>query len=154
MSDLPETGSAESVVKSWLSAIVDTAKKRDHPAHMNLISKKINLVGVPGFESIGYDDWANQCQHEFEHAVISDIQYQGLKVRAATDARIMFVTDETIIASDGTQNQQGIECLLEKETVMGKELDELIHELRPGITLPSKSLDEPEPQAEATPEQA
>jgi cell division protease FtsH len=46
------------------------------------------------------------------------------------------------------------ECLLEKETVMGKELDELIHELRPGITLPSKSLDEPEPQAEATPEQA
>ena len=46
------------------------------------------------------------------------------------------------------------ELLLEKETVMGKELDELIHELRPGITLPSKSLDEPEPQAEATPEQA
>ena len=46
------------------------------------------------------------------------------------------------------------EHLLEKETVMGKELDELIHELRPGITLPSKSLDEPEPKAEATPEQA
>ena len=46
------------------------------------------------------------------------------------------------------------ELLLEKETVMGKELDELIHGLRPGITLPSKSLEEPEPQAEATPEQA
>jgi cell division protease FtsH len=44
--------------------------------------------------------------------------------------------------------------LLEKETVMGKELDELIHELRPGIELPSKSLDEPEPQAEAEPGQA
>jgi cell division protease FtsH len=46
------------------------------------------------------------------------------------------------------------ELLLEKETVMGKELDELIHELRPGIELPSKSLDEPEPQAEAAPGQA
>ena len=46
------------------------------------------------------------------------------------------------------------ERLLEKETVMGKELDELIHELRPGITLPSKSLDEPEPpQAKAAPGQ-
>jgi cell division protease FtsH len=44
--------------------------------------------------------------------------------------------------------------LLEKETVMGKELDELIHELRPGIELPSKSLDEPEPKAEAAPGQA
>ena len=31
------------------------------------------------------------------------------------------------------------EVLLEKETVMGKELDELIHSLRPGIELPSKS---------------
>jgi cell division protease FtsH len=40
------------------------------------------------------------------------------------------------------------ELLLEKETVMGKELDGL------GITLPSKSLDEPEPQAEAAPGQA
>jgi cell division protease FtsH len=46
------------------------------------------------------------------------------------------------------------ELLLEKETVMGKELDELIHELRPGITLPSKSLEEPEPKAEATSGQA
>ena len=46
------------------------------------------------------------------------------------------------------------ERLLEKETVMGKELDGLIHELRPGIELPSKSLDEPEPQAEAAPGQA
>ena len=31
------------------------------------------------------------------------------------------------------------ESLLEKETVMGKELDELIHSLRPGIKLPSKT---------------
>jgi cell division protease FtsH len=34
------------------------------------------------------------------------------------------------------------EELLEKETVMGKELDELIHSLRPGIELPSKSADD------------
>ena len=36
------------------------------------------------------------------------------------------------------------EVLLEKETVMGKELDELIHSLRPGIELPSKSAEEQE----------
>jgi cell division protease FtsH len=34
------------------------------------------------------------------------------------------------------------EVLLEKETVMGKELDELIQELRPGIELPSRPLDD------------
>jgi cell division protease FtsH len=36
------------------------------------------------------------------------------------------------------------EVLLEKETVMGKELDELIHSLRPGIELPSKFAEDQE----------
>ena len=106
---------SESIVKTWLANIVKTASERDHAAHMNLISKKINLVGVPGFESIGYDDWSSQCQHDFNDNMIAEIQYQGLKIRAATEEQIMFVTHETIVASDGTKNQQGIECLLEKE---------------------------------------
>jgi cell division protease FtsH len=38
--------------------------------------------------------------------------------------------------------------LLEKETVMGKELDELIHSLRPGIELPSKSAEDQEATTE------
>jgi cell division protease FtsH len=41
------------------------------------------------------------------------------------------------------------ELLLERETVQGKELDELITELRPGIKLPSKSLEDLEPEAQA-----
>ncbi|NOQ20607.1 MAG: ATP-dependent zinc metalloprotease FtsH [Desulfobacterales bacterium] len=40
------------------------------------------------------------------------------------------------------------EVLLEKETVMGKELDELIHSLRPGIELPSRSAEDQETTAE------
>ena len=38
--------------------------------------------------------------------------------------------------------------LLEKETVMGKELDELIMALRPGIDLPSKNLDDLDQEGE------
>jgi cell division protease FtsH len=41
------------------------------------------------------------------------------------------------------------EVLLEKETVMGKELDELIHSLRPGIELPSKSAEDQEATTES-----
>ena len=41
------------------------------------------------------------------------------------------------------------EVLLEKETVMGKELDELIHSLRPGIELPSRSADDQETTTES-----
>ena len=42
------------------------------------------------------------------------------------------------------------ENLLEKETVMGKELDELIHSLRPGIKLPSKTPEDLETTTEPT----
>jgi cell division protease FtsH len=41
------------------------------------------------------------------------------------------------------------EVLLEKETVLGKELDELIQELRPGIELPSRPLDNQETTAKS-----
>ncbi len=44
------------------------------------------------------------------------------------------------------------ELLLEKETVLGKELDELIESLRPGIELPSRKLDDPEPEPQAASE--
>ncbi len=44
------------------------------------------------------------------------------------------------------------ELLLEKETVLGKELDELIQSLRPGIELPSKSMDDSEPEPQPTSE--
>jgi cell division protease FtsH len=42
------------------------------------------------------------------------------------------------------------EKLLEKETVMGKELDELIHTLRPGIKLPSTTAEDPKASEEST----
>jgi cell division protease FtsH len=42
--------------------------------------------------------------------------------------------------------------LLEKETVMGKELDELIIALRPGIELPSKGAEDHDPEAQSASE--
>ena len=40
------------------------------------------------------------------------------------------------------------DLLLEKETVLGKELDELIQSVRPGIELPSQNLDDTEPESQ------
>lgn len=105
----------EKVISNWLNDITRTAAEHDHTAHMNLISENISLTGVPGFENLGYDDWSNQCQHDFNDKLIDNIHYTGLKVRAATETRIMFMTFEAVTASDGTVNAQGIECLLEKE---------------------------------------
>ena len=96
----------EKIVTVCLSNLSQTAIRRDHTAHMQLISGRVSLPGVPGFENIGYADWSRQCKHEFENGLIDNIQYRGLKIRAATDARIMFMTHETVTASDGTVSVQ------------------------------------------------
>lgn len=106
---------SEEVVQHWLHEISRTLAARDHAAHMQLISRDVTLLGVPGFENIGFDDWSKQCQYEFENALVKAVNYGKIKIRAATDERIMFMTYETVTASDGSVNAQGIECLLAKE---------------------------------------
>lgn len=105
----------EKVAKQWLTDAAATANAKNHPEHMNLISRRVSLQGVPGFENIGYEEWAAQCKHEFENNLLKSVRYAGLKLITSTDAHIMFKTFETIEGSDGTVNAQGVEMLLEKE---------------------------------------
>ena len=82
---------------------------------MNLISKDVAVFGVPGFEVIGYQDWFNQCQHEFENKLLKQVSYQGLNVLAETPDRIMFKSIETVQGSDGESNSNGIEFIIQKD---------------------------------------
>lgn len=92
-----------------------TANAKDYVAHMNLISPRVRVFGVPGFEVIDYDDWARQCKHEFQTEVLRRVAYDGCTVRAQTPTRIMFKTHETVEGSDGSINVQGIEVVIERE---------------------------------------
>ncbi len=106
---------AEQIAKDWLNNIIKTVADKDLDAHLDLISRKVNLTGIPGFDNIGYDDWANQCKHEFENNLIKQISYTGFKLRVNTNNRIMFKTYETVEATDNTVSAQGIEVVIEKE---------------------------------------
>lgn len=99
----------------FLTEMAESANRLDLQAHMNLISKEVSVYGVPGFEVIGYDDWYNQCQHEFENKLLKQVSYQGLNVLAETPERIMFKSVETVEGSDGSRNVNGIEFIIQKE---------------------------------------
>ena len=106
---------SEAVIQNWLNEISRTVAAHDHAAHMQLISQDVSLLGVPGFDNIGFDDWSKQCQYEFANRLIKRVEYGKIRIRVVTPKRLMFMTYETITASDGSVNAQGIECLLEKE---------------------------------------
>ena len=102
-------------VQNFLDAMASTANDLNLNEHMNLISKEVSVFGVPGFEVIGYQDWFNQCQHEFENKLLKQVSYQGLNVLAETPERIMFKSVETVEGSDGEKNSSGIEFIIQKE---------------------------------------
>ena len=106
---------SEALAQQWLQNASNTAADKNHAAHMDLISKKVSLQGVPGYENIGYEDWAAQTKHEFENNILKSVSYTGFKLLKATNTHIMFKTFETVLANDNTSNAQGIEILLEKE---------------------------------------
>ncbi len=57
---------------------------------MDLISPTVNVFGVPGFEVIGYDDWARQCEYEFEQGLLHSVSYEGLRVISMTPGNVLF----------------------------------------------------------------
>lgn len=105
----------EVIAQKWLDASALTATNKDFEAHFNLISKKVRITGVPGYESISYDDWARQSKQEFKDNVLEKVTYDGLKMSAHNDTQIMFKTMESVYANDDTQKTHGVEIVLEKE---------------------------------------
>ena len=103
------------IAKQWLNASAQTATAKDFDAHMNLISKHVQLFGVPGFEVIDYNHWARQCRHEFAQGLLHKVSYKGLKMITETQTRIMFKTVETLESSDGSTHINGLEVILKKE---------------------------------------
>ena len=101
--------------QQFLDQMEATANALDLEAHMNLISKDVSVFGVPGFDVIGYDDWFNQCKHEFANKLLKRVSYKGLNVLAETPDKVMFKSMETVEGSDGAVNTNGIEFIIQKE---------------------------------------
>lgn len=101
--------------QGFLDLMAATANQLSLDEHMNLISKQVSVFGVPGFEVIGYDDWLNQCQYEFENKILKQVSYLGLNVTTDTSDRIMFKSIETVEGTDGMINSNGIEFIIQKE---------------------------------------
>lgn len=106
---------SQEIAQQWLDDTAKTANANDLTAHMNLISKRVSLTGVPGFDNIGYEEWFAQCEHEFSNKLLKSVSYKGLKMIVDTDKRIMFKTYETVVGAENETNAQGIEVLIEHE---------------------------------------
>lgn len=106
---------AQQVAEQWLTHAAESAGQRDLKGHMGMISKRVSVLGVPGFDNIDYDTWFKQCRHQFENAMIKSVAYKGFNLASSTESQIIFTVYETVMGTDGTLNEQIVEMTLEIE---------------------------------------
>lgn len=106
---------AQQIAEQWLTHAAESASQKDLKGHMGMISKRISVQGVPGFDNIDYDTWYKQCKHQFEMAMIKSIAYKGFNLVSATETQVMFTVLERVVGTDGTLNEQLVEMSLEIE---------------------------------------
>lgn len=106
---------AQLIAEQWLTDAAESAGQKDLKRHMGMISKRVSLEGVPGFENIDYDIWFKQCRHQFENAMIKSIAYKGFNLISSTETQIIFTVFEVVVGTDGTVNEQIVEMSLDKE---------------------------------------
>jgi len=106
---------AQEIAEQWLTHAADSAGKKDLKDHMEMISKRVSVQGVPGFDNIDYDIWYSQCRHQFDNAMIKSISYKGFNLISATESQIIYTVFEAVVGTDGTLNEQIVEMSLEKE---------------------------------------
>ncbi len=92
-----------------------SASQHDFEKYMSLISKEVGVFGVPGFESISYDDWFRQCENEFNEKLVNAVSYENIDIINSTESVIMFKTIEHIEAKDKTKNATNVVIAITRE---------------------------------------
>ncbi|MBD3670227.1 MAG: hypothetical protein HUJ29_05580 [Gammaproteobacteria bacterium] len=106
---------SETIARQWLEASARTATDKQFTEHMDLISKRVSVTGVEGFDSIDYDAWYRVSEKEFAEGILKSVRYDGLKMLDSSESQVRFKTFEVVEASDATINAHGIEVMLERE---------------------------------------
>ena len=107
--------SKKDIIENFLTEMAKTASQHNLEKHMNLISKEVEVFGVPGFESISYDDWFRQCENEFKEKLIEAVSYENIDIIDSTESVIMFKTIEHIETKDNTKNTTNVLIVITRE---------------------------------------
>jgi len=105
-------------VKQWLDRIAHSVATRDLGSHMALVSKHVQVYGVPGHEVIDYKGWEQRRRNEFDKGLLMRISYGEPQMKIMGLKRIAFTVEEKLHAQNGHQ------VVVNKEVVLEREEDE------------------------------
>ena len=106
---------AINIAEDWLAAISHSVKNKDINDHMRLISKNVQVYGIPSIDSLNYQQWLYRRHNEFLHDKLLSLKYKIIRIKNDQQRRLGFEVEEQMIATDGRTFIINKDILLERE---------------------------------------
>lgn len=106
---------SENTVRQWLKALAESVAERNLNRHMDLVSQRVYVYGLPGNKSVDYKGWRQRRKNEFSRGLLKSLSHNEIKIKTITLRRIGFQTTETLEAANGTRVIVNKDIMLEQE---------------------------------------
>ena len=106
---------AQHIAEDWLNALRDSVKNKDINAHMQLISKNVHVYGIPGMDTLNYQNWLYRRNNEFSNNKLLSLEHKIVRIKNDQVRRLGFQVEEKMMATDGNAVLISKDILLERE---------------------------------------
>lgn len=108
---------AKKIAQQWLDEMAFTAATWNLDAHMQLVSRQVQVTGIPKVESIDYRGWHIRRKNEFENKLLHSLNYRLQTIHSHNDGQLHFSVEETMRAFNGKA------LIIDKEITLQREED-------------------------------
>lgn len=116
------------IVQQWLDDMKRSVQAQDLEQHMALVSKRVQVYGLPRQEVVDYTKWHNRRRNEFHTERLIAMHHGAIKVKNLGLVRLAFNVDQTLISSEGLVYIINKDIMLEKEEDgVWRVIEETIH---------------------------
>ena len=92
---------AEQTVHAWCIDMSQSIQQQDIEKHMQLVSQRVQVYGMPSKDTINYRQWKARRKNEFNNDSLLAINFKGIRLISSTAKRLRFNTNETMLGKDG-----------------------------------------------------
>ena len=104
-------------IQAWCFDVSKTIKDADFDGHMQLVSRKLKIYGLPKKDVLDFREWRARCKYEFENNSLLSVNFQDIRLVSSTARRLIFSANETMLGKDGKM------VVLEKNFILELEED-------------------------------
>ena len=122
----------QQVAEEWLKVYSYTVATNNVDTHLDLMSRRLQVVGLSEQGFLEYREWATKRRNDMNSRRLLRITFRNLEMKHVTDhRRIRFAVEETIKSTEGESFviDKEIALALEKDGKW-REVEELIKQVR------------------------